>query len=193
LDSDSDQSTPTTTARASVALAPALVPHLDAAYNLARWLTRNDHAAADVVQDAYVRALRAAAGFRGTDVKPWLLAIVRNVAFDRLRANRSTRHQPLLDDVDQQDLATDEHATDPQAILLRAANAERVRAAIDELPPGIREVIVLREMEEMSYKEIAVVIDTPIGTVMSRLARGRRRLQQLLSEPGETNSRRAEP
>ncbi len=169
-------------------VAEAVLPYLDAAYNLARWLTRSDHDAQDVVQDAYVRALRSAGTFRGQGARAWLLTIVRNAAFDLLRRNRMHRPEDLLDELPT--LAGDEEACNPQAILLRAANAERVRAAIEELPPGIREVVVLREMEEMSYREIAAVIGSPIGTVMSRLAHGRKRLEHLLAEPGEGTKRR---
>src|SRR4051812_333021 len=154
------------------------MPHLDAAFNLARWLAGNDHDAGDVVQDAYLRAVRSARTFRGTDAKAWLLTIVRNTCFDLLRRGKAHRHDELGDDLP---LADDRSAdVDPHAILLRAANAERVRAAIEELPASIREVIVLREMEGLSYKQVAAVIGAPIGTVMSRLSRGRQRLQTLL-------------
>ncbi|HSV13535.1 MAG TPA: sigma-70 family RNA polymerase sigma factor, partial [Tepidisphaeraceae bacterium] len=167
------------------AVAAAVLPHLDAAFNLARWLTRDEHDAADVVQQAYLRAMTAADTFRGGGgAKSWLLTIVRNTAFDRLRRDKTRRQEELGDDLPM--TPSDAEACDPQAILLRAANAERVRAAIEELPDGIREVIVLREMEELSYKEVAAVVGVPIGTIMSRLARGRQRLQQLLSEPGES-------
>jgi RNA polymerase sigma-70 factor (ECF subfamily) len=174
---------------ARAAVAAAVLPHLDAAFNLARWLTRDEHDAADVVQEAYLRAAGAADTFRGGGgAKAWLLAIVRNAAFDSLRRDKRRQHEELVDDAPM--TSADAEACDPQAILLRAANAERVRSAIEQLPAGIREVIVLREMEEMSYKEIAAVVGAPIGTVMSRLARGRRRLQELLSEPGESSERR---
>src|SRR5438045_2922374 len=113
----------------NTAVAAAVLPHLDAAYNLASWLMRNEHDAADVVQDAYLRALRGAGGFRGTNAKPWLLTIVRNVAFDRMRASASRRWEELPDE---QAPAADADQFDPQAILLRAANAERVRAALEE-------------------------------------------------------------
>lgn len=171
------------------AVVAAVLPHLDAAFNLARWLTRDEHDAADVVQQAYLRAMTAADTFRGGGgAKSWLLTIVRNTAFDRLRRDKTRRQEELGDDLPM--TPSDAEACDPQAILLRAANAERVRAAIEELPDGIREVIVLREMEELSYKEVAAVVGVPIGTIMSRLARGRQRLQQLLNEPGESTERR---
>jgi RNA polymerase sigma factor (sigma-70 family) len=174
---------------ARAAVAAALLPHLDAAFNLARWLTRDENDAADVVQESYLRAARSAGTFRGgSGAKAWLLAIVRNAAFDCLRREKNRRQEELLDDLP---IASDAEEFDPQAILLRAANAERVHAAIDSLPAGIREAIVLREMEGMSYREIAGVVGAPVGTVMSRLARGRRRLQELLSEPGESQEAHA--
>ena len=169
-------------ATASARLADELLTHLDAANNLAHWLLHNDADAQDVVQDAFVRALRAAETFRGGSAKSWFLAIVRNVAFDRLRQTKARFAEDLDDHLQP---ACDPHMFDPQAILMRAANAERVRSAIEALPAGIREVVVLREMEAMSYKEIAGVIAAPIGTVMSRLARGREKLAELLSDLAE--------
>jgi RNA polymerase sigma-70 factor (ECF subfamily) len=154
--------------------------HLDAAYNFARWLTRNDHDAEDVVQDACIRAARAFDAFHGGDARAWLLTIVRNVAMTFLRTRKSTE---VLDDDLREPQCPD---LDPQAILLRAADAERVREAIELLPIDLRTVIVLREMEGLSYKEIAAVSGVPIGTVMSRLSRGRERLAERLAEPGET-------
>ena len=154
---------------AASGLGAVLLPHLDAAYNLARWLTRNDHDAADTVQEAFVRALRSADTYRGNGAKTWLLTIVRNAAFDRMRRDKSRAAQELDDNLH---VTIDHDEFDPHAILMRAANAERVREAIHSLPPGVREVVVLREMEGLSYREIAVVIASPIGTVMSRLARG---------------------
>jgi RNA polymerase sigma-70 factor (ECF subfamily) len=147
---------------AQAVAAAAVLPHLDAAFNLARWMTRDEHDAADVVQDAYIRAMRFAGTFRGGGsggAKAWLLAIVRNAALDHLRARKSHGRQEEIggDDLDRQ-VACDAERFDPQAILLRAANAERVRGAIEALPVGLREVVVLREMEELSYKEIAAAI-----------------------------------
>jgi RNA polymerase sigma-70 factor (ECF subfamily) len=150
--------------------------HLDAAYNLARWLIGNDHDAQDVVQDACVRALRAFDQYRGGDARAWLLAIVRNTAFTWIKSRKNV--QELDDEVHE---AVDEQI-DPQAILMRATDAQRVRQAIEQLPPELRSVIVLREMEELSYKEIAGALEVPIGTVMSRLSRGRERLATLLTE-----------
>jgi len=151
--------------------------HLDAAYNLARWLTRSDHDAQDVVQDACVRAFRAFDQFRGGDARAWLLTIVRNVSFTWNKGRKEAR------ELDEELFEAADDRVDPQAVLLRAADAQRVREAIELLPADLRSVIVLREMEELSYKQIAAALDVPIGTVMSRLARGRQRLAVLLTEP----------
>jgi RNA polymerase sigma-70 factor (ECF subfamily) len=151
--------------------------HLDAAYNLARWLTRSDHDAQDVVQESCVRAFRAFDQFRGGDARAWFLTIVRNASFTWNKGRE--RSQELDDELHE---AADDRV-DPQAILLRAGDAQRVREAIELLPADLRSVIVLREMEELSYKQIAAALAVPIGTVMSRLARGRQRLANLLTEP----------
>src|SRR4051794_2712277 len=157
-----------------------VLPHLDAAYNLARWLTGRDADAQDAVQEACLRAMRFVDDFRGTDARAWLLKIVRNTCLTNLRRRR--RDQNTMSLIDDGDAATtaldDENSVDPHMLMLRQANVAAVRAAIDQLPPEYREVIVLREMEQMSYKQIADVAEVPIGTVMSRLARGRRRLAQ---------------
>jgi RNA polymerase sigma factor (sigma-70 family) len=155
----------------------AVLPHLNAAYNLARWLTRNDHDAEDVVQDAYVRALRFFDGFRGDDARAWLLAIVRNTCYDYLRRHRSHELTDAFDE-DVHTVVADQPT--PEALLLRRADQAMVRRALELLPIAWREVIVLRELEGLSYKEIADVAGIKIGTVMSRLARSRARLQQLL-------------
>lgn len=151
--------------------------HLDAAYNLARWLARNDQDAEDVVQEAVLRAFRFFSGFRGGDARVWLLAIVRNT-FYTLRAQA-----PGAGTVTEFDEAlhggTDDD--DPQALLLRAIDAQGLREALDRLPEEFREVLVLRELEECSYKEIASITQLKIGTVMSRLARARARLERELS------------
>ena len=153
--------------------------HLDAAYNLARWLTRNEHDAQDVVQDACIRAMRAFDAFHGGDARAWLLTIVRNVALTMVR----TRKRP--EELDEGLYEPQAEALDPQAILLRSADAERVRDAIEQLHVELRTVIVLREMDGLSYKEIAGITGVPIGTVMSRLSRGRQRLAEALAEPKE--------
>jgi RNA polymerase sigma-70 factor, ECF subfamily len=164
-----------------------VMPHLDAAYNLARWLTRNDHDAEDVVQDAFLRAYRFLDGLREADARPWLLAIVRNTAFSWLRKNRPG-DVVAIDDVSQLsgDAESAGHAapaeTNPEVILLQAANRKRVNRALEDLPVAFREVLVMRELEDMSYKEIAAVAGIPIGTVMSRLSRGRELLRNALDE-----------
>lgn len=155
----------------------AVMPHMDAAYNLARWLTRNDVDAQDMVQEAYLRALRFFDGFRGTDAKAWLLTIVRNTCYTWLRRNRSPE---LSCDFDEVVLARESEGPDPETEQLMKAQAQLVNDAIEKLPIEFREVVVLRELEELSYKEIAVVLGVPIGTVMSRLARARKRLLLLL-------------
>ena len=155
----------------------AALPHLDAAYNLARWLTRNDHDAQDVVQEAYLRALKFFGGFRGGDGRAWLLTIVRHTCYDWLRQNR--RYEPLTDlDEELRDVESD--ALDPEALLLRAADDRLLRQALEELPVEFREAVILRELEGLSYKEIADIAGLPLGTVMSRLARARHRLKQYL-------------
>ncbi|WP_085316099.1 sigma-70 family RNA polymerase sigma factor [Derxia lacustris] len=150
------------------------MPHLDAAYNLARWLTRNDSDAEDVVQEATLRALRYFAGFRGDNARAWLLQIVRNTCFSWLSENRPAETVALDDsaDADWRELPAPA-ADEPQAIALRSADRARINRALAELPIAYREVLVLRELEDLSYKEIATIADLPIGTVMSRLSRAR--------------------
>jgi len=155
----------------------AVLPHLNAAYNLARWLTRNDHDAEDVVQDAYLRALRFFGGFRGDDGRAWLLAIVRNTCYDFLRSHRP---QELTEAFDEEVHTTVDDSPSPEVVLMRRADQARVRRALEMLPLPLREVIILRELEGLSYKEIADAAGIKMGTVMSRLARARARLQQLL-------------
>jgi len=158
----------------------ALLPHLDAAYNLARWLSGSANDADDVVQEACLRALAFFDGFHGEDGRAWLLAIVRNAAYDWLRKHR--RNAQLTAAVDDLEWAADS-APDPEEEQLRNADREAVRQGLESLPAEYREVMVLRELEGMSYKHIARVIDAPIGTVMSRLARARKRLMILLAGP----------
>jgi RNA polymerase sigma factor (sigma-70 family) len=155
----------------------AVLPHLDAAYNLARWLMRNNQDAEDMVQEACLRALKFFSGFHGVDSRAWLLTIVRNTCYTWLRHNRA--HElaaSFTDDVQN----ADSEALNPETLLQRSADGQMLREALEALPLEFREVIVLRELEGLSYKEIAGIADIPIGTVMSRLARGRRRLQQCL-------------
>jgi RNA polymerase sigma-70 factor (ECF subfamily) len=156
----------------------AVLPHLDAAYNLARWLTRDGHDAEDVVQEAYLRALQFFDGFHGTDGRAWLLRIVRNTCYTWLQRNRG--HKLATFDEEVHGAAAEDER--PETPLLRQEEQQRVRRALEALPVEFREVLVLRELEGLSYKQIADVADLPVGTVMSRLARGRERLQQLLSE-----------
>lgn len=155
----------------------AILPHLDAAYNLARWIMRDEHEAEDAVQDACVRALRFFGGFRGGDARVWLLAIVRNTCYSRLKRNRA---QELEISFDEQAHGHDPNASEPEAAVLRNVDGAELKRALEELPPEFREAILMRELEGLSYKEIADVTQVPIGTVMSRLARARKRLQQSL-------------
>jgi RNA polymerase sigma factor (sigma-70 family) len=155
----------------------ATLPHLDAAYNLARWLTRDEHAAEDVVQEAYYRAARYFGSFRGGDGRGWLLGVVRRTAFDWLTKRRAQVAVAFNEDVHDQG----DESSNPEYLAIRKCDQERVREALEELPPQLREVVVLRELEGLSYQEIAVVTEIPIGTVMSRLSRGRRQLQGRLA------------
>jgi len=163
----------------------AALPHLDAAYNLARWLTRNHDDAQDVVQEAYLRALRFFSSFHGTDARAWLLTIVRNTCYTWLRRNRTAE---LSGDFDEIVNAQESEAPDPETAHVLKVQAQLVNEAIDKLPVEFREVVVLRELEELSYKEIAVVTGIPIGTVMSRLARARKRLLVALRDENSQKS-----
>jgi RNA polymerase sigma-70 factor (ECF subfamily) len=155
-----------------------VLPHLDAAYPRARYLTRHDQDAQDVVQDAYLRALKYFEGFRGTeasDGRAWLLAIVRNTAFTWRRRYRQESAE--FDEQLHSEAVAEVH---PEAALLGASARESLHQALDRLPPEFREVIVLRELQGLSYKEIGEVTGVPAGTVMSRLSRARSRLQRAL-------------
>jgi RNA polymerase sigma factor (sigma-70 family) len=157
-----------------------LLNHLDAAYNLARWLTRNEHDAEDIVQDSYLRAIRHFGGFHGGEGRAWLLTIVRNRCYD------SARHKGVCERTtpfDEEFHNTHQPVFDPETSLLQKERAGLLQAALAELPLELREVLVLRELEELSYREIASIARIPVGTVMSRLSRGRRRLQQVLLDP----------
>ena len=154
------------------------MPHLDAAFNYARWLTKSDADAEDVVQDAAVRALRYFSSLRNDDARAWLLTIVRNTWYGRFsKAGGGAAQHKVFDGTE--DERSDEQL-DPEALVIQQQAVERVHRAIEALPVDFREVVVLRELEGLSYKEIAAVIGTPIGTVMSRLARGRERLLAVL-------------
>ncbi|MDK4702671.1 sigma-70 family RNA polymerase sigma factor [Rhizobium sp. CNPSo 4062] len=157
-----------------------IIPHLDAAYNFARFLSRDADAAQDIVQEAYLRAYRGFGGFRDGDARAWTFTIVRNCYHAWLQeGRRKTRYeQPMTDERDSDegspspDPASEEDT--PEAAFIRKSETQRVREVINRLPDAMREVLVLRELEDLSYKEIAEIIDAPIGTVMSRLARARR-------------------
>jgi RNA polymerase sigma-70 factor (ECF subfamily) len=153
-----------------------VLPHMDAAYNLARWLTRNDQDARDVVQDAALRAFRFLDGLRG-EAKPWFLTLVRNSCMTWLKVNRPAELIGM--DPDSSDLQRVEHET-PETLALRALDRRLLNEALAALPAGFREALVLREMEDLAYKDIARITGAPIGTVMSRLARGRQLLADSL-------------
>jgi len=155
-----------------------VLPHLPAAYNLARWLVRSDQDAEDVVQEAYLRAFKFFDGYRGGDSRSWMPPIVRNSCYSWLQRNRARELTDPIDDSHQEALID---FANPELRLLRQADAQMVREALAGLPLEFREVMVMREMEELSYKEISAIADLPIGTVMSRLARGRKRLYSLLA------------
>jgi RNA polymerase sigma factor (sigma-70 family) len=159
------------------------MPHLDAAYNLARWLSRNPGDAEDIVQEAFLRAFRFFDSFRGELARPWLLSIVRRVWYDEWRRRASSEEVAPFDELrdDAQLEGWETAIADPETLAIRAQDVRDVQAALQRLPVEYREVLVLREMEDLSYREIAVIADVPVGTVMSRLARGRRRLAVLLA------------
>jgi RNA polymerase sigma-70 factor (ECF subfamily) len=154
-----------------------VLPHLDAAYNLACWLVRNAHDAEDIVQEAYLRAFKFFGGYRGGDTRAWVLKIVRNTSYSFLQKNRIA---DLAEEFDEQIHTTSTEHLGAEEALLQLADSRILHQALDELPVNFREVIVLRELEGMSYKEIAEVTGVPIGTVMSGLARGRGQLRDRL-------------
>ena len=154
------------------------MPHLDAAYNLARWLAGNDHDAQDVAQEASLRAFKFFGSFRGENARAWLLSIVRNTFYTWLRKNRPPENSVEIDDetFDIEDISANAETANPPF-----ADANAVRRAIAGLPVEFREIVILREMEGFSYKEIAGLAEVPIGTVMSRLVRARKLLQKRLA------------
>ena len=152
------------------------MPHLNAAYNLARWLTRDVDDAEDVVQDACVRALKYASSLNGAGARAWFLTIVRHAFYDWCKRNRPA--EIARDDGNAIETAVDPAALDPEQAFLRNAESKALADAVAALPLAYREVLILRELEELSYKEIARIADIPIGTVMSRLARARGLLQR---------------
>ncbi|WP_295991089.1 sigma-70 family RNA polymerase sigma factor [Rugamonas sp.] len=163
------------------------MPHLDAAYNLARWLTRDPHAADDLVQDAYLRAFRFVDSFRGGDARAWLLTIVRNTYYSTLRDTHHERADVSFEEdehgaADIGDGAADSRSGGDPARIAASRDLDRtVNQALDRLPRAFREVLVMKEMDDLSYKQIAQVVNVPIGTVMSRLARARKQLLSLLT------------
>ncbi|TKC90119.1 RNA polymerase sigma factor [Trinickia terrae] len=167
------------------------LPHLDAAYNLARWLCGNASDAEDVVQDAYLRAFRFFDTFRGDSMRPWLFAIVRRTWYTEWRRRASSHEVQAFEDAEPGDESAAETfegwsraIEDPQATLIREEDVRLVHAALEKLPVEFREVLILRELEDMSYRDIAAIADLPVGTVMSRLARGRRKLAAVLQAAG---------
>jgi RNA polymerase sigma-70 factor (ECF subfamily) len=156
----------------------SVLPHLDAAYNLARWLAGNDHDAQDVAQEASLRAFKYFGSFRGENARAWLLSIVRNSFHTWLRKNRPNEKVVEIND---EVLDIEDGSANAEAVNPNFADADVVRRAIAELPLEFREIVILREMEGFSYKEIAELAEVPIGTVMSRLARARKFLQKSLA------------
>jgi RNA polymerase sigma-70 factor (ECF subfamily) len=160
-----------------------VLPHLDAAYSLARWLVRDEHVAEDVVQDAYLRAYRYFGSFRGSDARPWLLGIVRNCCYTWFAQQKRSREFEIdLEDADAPALDGHSRPETPETLLVQKMERAHVTAAVARLALPFREVLVLREMEDLSYDEIANVLGIPKGTVMSRLSRARRQLQEELSQ-----------
>ena len=155
-----------------------MLPCMDAAHNLARWLLRNEQDAQDVVQEAYLRAFRSFAGFRGSNGRAWLLTIVRNTAYTLLKKNRTA---DLTTAFDEEIHATGYESVSPATVLEHAEDAELIKNAMDGLPAEFREILILRHQENLSYNEIGDILKIPIGTVMSRLARARGKLKQYLA------------
>jgi RNA polymerase sigma-70 factor (ECF subfamily) len=162
-----------------------VLPHLDSAYNLARWLTGNPQDAQDIVQEAYMRALRFYGGFRGGNVRAWLLQIVRNTFYTWVEQSRP-KHPTI--EFDEQLFGADPRAPNPEQALLQSERANLLRQALQGLPESFREVLILREFEGMSYKEISEVTGMVPGTVMSRLSRARCELRQSLASLANENT-----
>lgn len=160
------------------------MPHLRAGYNLARWILRNDQDADDVVQEAVVRAFRFYDGFSGNNPRAWLLTVVRNSAYTFLQQNRARELGQEFDE----ELHSDGDSETPEVLILRSAQARSLNEAVEKLPVEFREVFVLREMEGLSYKEIAEVARIPLGTVMSRLSRARKQLQAAIGRHEQVGS-----
>jgi RNA polymerase sigma-70 factor, ECF subfamily len=155
-----------------------MLPHMDAAHNLARWLLRNEEDAQDVVQEAYLRAFKSFSGFHGSNGRAWLLAIVRNTSYTLLKKNRAV---DLTTTFDEEIHAVGQESVSPATILEHAEDAELIKNAMNELPAEFREILTLRHQEELSYQEIGEILKIPTGTVMSRLARARAKLREYLT------------
>src|SRR5213083_1712922 len=155
-----------------------MLPHMDAAHNLAKWLLRNEEDAQDVVQEAYLRAFKSFGGFHGSNGRAWLLTIVRNTSYTLLKKNRVA---DLTTTFDEEIHTAGQESVSPATILEHSENAELIKEAMDELPAEFREILALRHQEGLSYKEIADVAQIPPGTVMSRLARARAKLKEYLA------------
>jgi RNA polymerase sigma-70 factor (ECF subfamily) len=155
-----------------------MLPHMDAAHNLARWLLRNEQDAQDIVQEAYLRAFKSFSGFHGSNGRAWLLTIVRNTAYTLLKKNRAV---DLTTTFDEEIHAVGQESTSPATILEHAEDAELIKNAMEELPVEFREILTLRHQESLSYAEIGEILKIPIGTVMSRLARARGKLKEYLA------------
>jgi len=159
-----------------------VLPHLNSAFNVARWLTRNDQDAQDVTQEAYLRAYKFFPGFHGENPRAWLLAIVRNTFYTWYQQNREQASATLFDEtIHSLEVGNAYQDDSPEVMLIRRENQKQVHMALRNLPLEFREVMVLRELEELSYKEIAAIVGIPMGTVMSRLGRGRQQLAVLLA------------
>lgn len=165
------------------------LPHLDAGYNLARWLMRNDHDAQDVVQDSLVRAMRYVGGLRSEGARSWFLQIVRHTCYSWLNENRAVDKLALDDVEDAYQAVAAPAADEPAAVAMRKQHKEQINAAIAGLPVAYREVLVLRELEDLSYAEIAQIVDVPVGTVMSRLSRARGMMRMALTVPSTPSPR----
>lgn len=169
-----------TALQAAARFEQAVLPHLDAAYNLARWLVRNPQDAEDIVQDSYLRAYKFWSGFRGGDSRAWLLKIVRNTSYTFLEKNRPAAQSKEFDEKIHSAAPAAPASPDAESSMIRTVESRMLREALEELPVNYREILVLRELEELSYKQISEMLEVPIGTVMSSLARGRERLREIL-------------
>ncbi len=161
-----------------------MLVHLDAAYSLARWLVKDEHCAQDLVQDAYVKAMRYFDSFRGGDSRPWILGIVRNTCYTWLGDQKRMGHYiEFRDDLDAGDEGLEwvSPHDNPETLLMQKDQREQLNAAIEALPVAFREVLILREMEDLSYEDISQVLHVPQGTVMSRLSRARALLRKSLA------------